>query len=107
MRTSVTILFLAVCLTYLVLSEGRSIRTTRELRCQCLKTVRTPIPSKQILDFKIILKGAHCKNLEVIATIKTGKETSQEVCLDPTAAWVKRRIDREFDSSKTNQPSTK
>ncbi|XP_073511344.1 interleukin-8-like [Phyllobates terribilis] len=109
MRTSMTILFLAVCLTYLVLSEGMSIRRARALRCRCLdkNTVSTPIPQRQILDFKIISKGAHCKNLEVIATVKTSKETSQEVCLDPTAEWVKRRILRELDSSKTNQDSKK
>ncbi|KAM4049755.1 interleukin-8-like [Anomaloglossus baeobatrachus] len=92
--------FLAVCLTYLVLSEGRAIEIAGELRCQCVKTESKPIPLRQILNFAIIPKGAHCRNLEVIATVKTGKETSQEICLEPTAPWVKRIIDKTLDSSK-------
>ncbi|XP_056407859.1 interleukin-8-like [Hyla sarda] len=103
MRTSMNILpFLAVCLTFIVLSEGMSLKRAGELRCQCVKLERTPIPLKQILNFEIIPKGPHCKNLEVIATVKTGKETSQDVCLDPTAPWVKRIIDRILNSAKTS-----
>ncbi|XP_069832855.1 permeability factor 2-like [Dendropsophus ebraccatus] len=107
MRTKMNILpFLAVCLTFIVLSEGMTIKRAGELRCQCVKLERSVIPIKQILNFEIIPKGAHCKNLEVIATVKTGKETSQEICLHPAAPWVKRIIDRILDSSKTSS-STK
>ncbi|XP_075705911.1 permeability factor 2-like [Rhinoderma darwinii] len=106
MRTSVNILpFLAVCLTCIVLSGGMTLKRAGELRCQCIKTERRPIPLKQILNFEIIPKGPHCKHLEVIATVKTGKETSQDICLDTTAPWVKRIIDRTLDSSKTSKPT--
>ncbi|XP_044133435.1 alveolar macrophage chemotactic factor-like [Bufo gargarizans] len=102
MRASMNVLcFLTVCLTYIALSEGMALKRAGELRCQCVKLESTEIPRRQILNFEIILKGPHCKNLEVIATVKTGKSTSQEICLDPTAPWVKRRIDRILDSSKT------
>lgn len=96
---------LAVCLTFAVLSEGMTLQRAGELRCQCVKKERTPIPLRQILNFEMIPKGPHCKHLEIIATVKTGKETSQDVCLDPTAPWVKRIIDRILDSSKTPEAS--
>ncbi|KAG8593385.1 hypothetical protein GDO81_000810 [Engystomops pustulosus] len=103
MKTIMTTLsLLAVCLTYISLSEGMPLKRVGELRCQCVKTERAVIPLKQILNFEIIRKGPHCKHLEVIALIKTRKETSQEVCLDPTAPWVKKIIDRVLDSSKTS-----
>ncbi|KAM3937299.1 interleukin-8-like isoform 2-T2 [Leptodactylus fuscus] len=99
MRTSVNILsFLAICLTYFVLSEGMALKKTGELRCQCVQKERTVIPAKQILNFEIIPKGPNCRHLEVIVTVKTGKETSQDICVDPTAPWVKRIIDRFLDS---------
>ncbi|KAG9465241.1 hypothetical protein GDO78_018625 [Eleutherodactylus coqui] len=65
--TSVNILpFLAVCLSCIVLSEGMTIKRVGELRCQCVKTEHTHIPLRQILNFEIIPKGPHCKNLEVM-----------------------------------------
>ncbi|CAN2388993.1 Intercrine alpha family (small cytokine C-X-C) (chemokine CXC), partial [Pristimantis euphronides] len=98
-RPSRTILpILAVCLAYIVASEGMTIKMTGELRCQCVKTESRRIPIKQILNIEIIPKGPYCKHLEVIATVKTGKETSQAICLDPTAPWVKKFIDRFLNS---------
>ncbi|KFO90396.1 Interleukin-8, partial [Buceros rhinoceros silvestris] len=46
------------------------------------------IPPKAIQDVKLTQSGPHCKNVEVIATLKDGRE----VCLEPTAPWVQRII---------------
>ncbi|KAF4795598.1 hypothetical protein TURU_091655 [Turdus rufiventris] len=66
-------------------SEGRALaRMGTELRCQCIATHSRFIPPKSIQDVKLTQSGPHCKNVEVIATLKDGRE----VCLEPTATWV-------------------
>ncbi|KAJ6660532.1 hypothetical protein lerEdw1_017529 [Lerista edwardsae] len=62
-----------------------SARIGSELRCRCVSTYSQFIPSTQIRDVKLIPSGPHCKDVEVIATLKDDRE----VCLDPAAAWVK------------------
>nr|XP_056713749.1 interleukin-8-like [Euleptes europaea] len=67
-------------------TEGVSLAgMTGELRCQCINTHSKFIPPRNIQDVKLTQSGPHCKNVEVIATLKDGRE----VCLDPTAPWVK------------------
>ncbi|KAG8454225.1 hypothetical protein GDO86_000749 [Hymenochirus boettgeri] len=93
---------LALCLLCSTVVESMSLSRVQELRCFCLKTESTPIHPKHIQNIEVIPKGPHCKNVEVIATLSNGKE----VCLEPTAPWVKRIIDKILASSKTPAPST-
>uniref|UniRef100_A0A8C3HI07 C-X-C motif chemokine n=1 Tax=Chrysemys picta bellii TaxID=8478 RepID=A0A8C3HI07_CHRPI len=60
------------------------------LRCHCLQTVSGLISPKHLLHVEIIPKGPQCGTVEVIATLKT----SQQICLDPEAKWVKMIINR-------------
>ncbi|NXG85585.1 IL8 protein, partial [Stercorarius parasiticus] len=67
------------------LLTGRALaRMGTELRCQCIATHSKFIPPRSIQDVKLTQSGPHCKNVEVIATLKDGRE----VCLEPTATWV-------------------
>uniref|UniRef100_A0A9J8AUZ7 Chemokine interleukin-8-like domain-containing protein n=1 Tax=Cyprinus carpio carpio TaxID=630221 RepID=A0A9J8AUZ7_CYPCA len=54
------------------------------LRCVCTQIHSEPlIPSEKILSLRVIPAGPHCKNEEIIATMK-----EVQVCLDPTKDWV-------------------
>ncbi|NXM63379.1 IL8 protein, partial [Illadopsis cleaveri] len=64
------------------------LRSAIELRCQCINTHSKFIPRKFIRNVNLIPSGPHCKNVEVIVTLTDGRE----VCLDPTAPWVRRGI---------------
>ncbi|NXN40982.1 IL8 protein, partial [Rhinoptilus africanus] len=65
--------------------DGRALaRMGTELRCQCIATHSKFIPPRSIQDVKLTQSGPHCQNVEVIATLKDGRE----VCLEPTATWV-------------------
>ncbi|NWW79447.1 IL8 protein, partial [Climacteris rufus] len=76
---------LALFLISAAVSEGRTLaRMATELRCQCIATHSRLIPPKSIQDVKLTQSGPHCKNVEIIATLKDGRE----VCLEPTAPWV-------------------
>ncbi|NWX46969.1 IL8 protein, partial [Steatornis caripensis] len=80
----------AAVLTLLLISaaaiEAKALpRSAIELRCQCIGTHSKFIHPKLIHNVNLIPSGPHCKNVEVIATLTNGKE----VCLDPTAPWVK------------------
>ncbi|NWI72785.1 IL8 protein, partial [Dryoscopus gambensis] len=76
---------LALFLISTAVSQGRTLaRMATELRCQCIATHSKFIHPKSIQDVKLTQSGPHCKNVEVIATLKDGKE----VCLEPTAPWV-------------------
>ncbi|XP_063797195.1 interleukin-8-like [Pseudophryne corroboree] len=98
MQSRVHILpFLAVCLTFIALSEEMTLTRARELRCQCVKTESRPISHRHFLNIELIPKGPHCKHLEVIGTLKNG----QEICLEPTAPWVKKLIDKYLTEPKT------
>ncbi|XP_023965869.2 alveolar macrophage chemotactic factor-like [Chrysemys picta bellii] len=66
-----------------------------ELRCHCLQTVSGLISPKHLVHVEIIPKGPQCGTVEVIATLKT----SQQICLDPEAKWVKMIINRILRSS--------
>ncbi|XP_030421091.1 alveolar macrophage chemotactic factor-like [Gopherus evgoodei] len=66
-----------------------------ELRCQCLQTVSGLVSPKLLVHVEIIPKGPQCSTVEVIAKLKT----SQQICLDPQAKWVKMIINRILRSS--------
>ncbi|KAM4709329.1 interleukin-8-like [Discoglossus pictus] len=100
METKKNILtFLAVCLTCAVMTEGMSLARVTELRCLCVKTHSSFIHPKHFQTVQLFPKGASCENVEVIVTLKTGSE----VCLEPTAPWVQKIINRIFENSKTKK----
>ncbi|XP_054847728.1 interleukin-8-like [Eublepharis macularius] len=92
-------LFLSLFLFSSTQTEGVSLaRIGGELRCQCVNTHSKFIPPKNIQDVKLTQSGPHCQNVEVIATLKDGRE----VCLEPTAAWVKIIIKAILDKAQGN-----
>ncbi|XP_008572037.1 PREDICTED: alveolar macrophage chemotactic factor-like [Galeopterus variegatus] len=65
----------------------------RELRCVCLTT--TPgVHPKMISNMQVIAAGPQCPKVEVVASLKNGKE----VCLDPEAPVIKKIIQKILDS---------
>ncbi|NXL58468.1 IL8 protein, partial [Chordeiles acutipennis] len=84
------IMTVAAVLTLLLISavgtKGKALpRSAIELRCQCVSTHSKFIHPKFIKNVNLTPSGPHCKNVEVIATLADGRE----VCLEPTAPWVK------------------
>ncbi|XP_068044242.1 interleukin-8-like [Anomalospiza imberbis] len=68
-------------------SEGKALEKTDERgsQCQCISTHSKFIPPKTIQDVRLSRRGPHCKNVEIIATLRDGRE----VCLEPTAPWIR------------------
>ncbi|XP_039397194.1 interleukin-8-like [Mauremys reevesii] len=90
---------LALFLTYAAVSEGMTLaRKGNELQCQCIDLHSKFIPPRSIRDVKLTPSGPHCQNTEIIATLKDGRE----VCLDPTAQWVKIIIKAILDKAQAN-----
>nr|XP_023679872.1 interleukin-8-like [Paramormyrops kingsleyae] len=60
------------------------------LRCTCLKV--TEVVKEPLSDIKVIEKGPHCENNEIIVTLKTqaGDGLPREVCLNPSGKQAKR-----------------
>ncbi|XP_051993599.1 interleukin-8-like [Xyrauchen texanus] len=82
MKFTVAAFTILICMTLLSTTESRSLQ---QLRCNCIKTYSgKPIPIQKIQVLKVIYAGAHCKNMEIIATVK-----ERETCLNPTDIWVK------------------
>nr|XP_040148249.1 C-X-C motif chemokine 5 isoform X2 [Ictidomys tridecemlineatus] len=69
----------------------------RELRCVCLST--TPgIHPKMVTNLQVIAAGPQCPKVEVVASLKNGKE----VCLDPEAPLIKKIIQKILDGGNKN-----
>ncbi|XP_042330681.1 interleukin-8-like [Sceloporus undulatus] len=99
MNTKVIATLLAFFLAFAALTEGASIaRMGSELRCQCINTHSRFIHPRNIKDVKLTQSGPHCKNVEVIATLNDGRE----VCLEPTANWVKVIIKAILEKAQAN-----
>nr|P82535.1 RecName: Full=Alveolar macrophage chemotactic factor; AltName: Full=Neutrophil chemotactic protein; Short=NPC [Oryctolagus cuniculus] len=64
----------------------------RELRCVCLST--TAIHPKMIARLQVIAAGPQCSKVEVVASLKNGKE----ICLDPEAPLIKKAIQKILES---------
>uniref|UniRef100_A0A670ZP79 C-X-C motif chemokine ligand 8 n=1 Tax=Pseudonaja textilis TaxID=8673 RepID=A0A670ZP79_PSETE len=92
MDSKAVVAFLALVLVSATLTKGRQTSLARvglELRCQCIETYSNPSFYKHIASVNLINSGPHCSNIQVIATLKDGRQ----VCLDPTAPWVKKFIE--------------
>nr|QZL14031.1 interleukin 8 [Atractosteus tropicus] len=84
MSGKLSVSVLIMCLALATLLEAKSVPT--ELRCQCIgKKESRFIHPKRIENLELFPSGPHCKNAEIIATLKTGKR----ICVEPTAPWVK------------------
>ncbi|XP_076869189.1 interleukin-8 [Brachyhypopomus gauderio] len=85
------IMFLAVFLAFFTLSEGMSLRGLGvEPRCRCSGTESRRI-GKLIESIELFPPNPHCRDTEIIATLKNSK---QEICLDITAPWVMKIIEK-------------
>ncbi|NWU35866.1 IL8 protein, partial [Hylia prasina] len=78
---------LVLCLVSMAGSEGKVLKRTDERgsQCQCISTHSKFILPKAIQDVRLSQRGPHCKNMEIIATLKDGRE----VCVEPTAPWIR------------------
>nr|XP_030128109.3 interleukin-8-like [Taeniopygia guttata] len=67
-------------------SEGKALEKTAERgsQCQCISTHSKFIPPKTVQDVRLSRRGPHCKNVEIIAVLRDGRE----VCVEPTAPWI-------------------
>ncbi|KAL7841009.1 hypothetical protein SRHO_G00247000 [Serrasalmus rhombeus] len=84
---------MGVCLLLAVftLTEGMSIPGLGvEPRCRCSGTESKRI-GRLIESVELFPPNPHCKETEIIATLKN---TGQEICLDTTAPWVIKVIER-------------
>ncbi|XP_052417967.1 interleukin-8 isoform X2 [Carassius gibelio] len=82
MKFSASAFMLLICTAALLsTTEGRP--KPMILRCQCIKTHSEPIPIDKITTLRVIPAGPHCKNEEIIATMKKGT-----TCLNPAKDWV-------------------
>ncbi|XP_008057706.1 platelet basic protein [Carlito syrichta] len=63
-----------------------------ELRCMCVKTISGMHP-RNIQSLQVIRAGAHCNKVEVIATLKDGRE----VCLDPESPGIKKIVQKKLE----------
>ncbi|KAL7841011.1 hypothetical protein SRHO_G00247020 [Serrasalmus rhombeus] len=77
-----------VCLllTVFALTEGMGV----EPRCRC-NTFESKRISKLIESVELFPPNLHCQETEIIATLKN---TGQQICLDTTAPWVKKVIEK-------------
>ncbi|XP_071411149.1 interleukin-8-like [Pithys albifrons albifrons] len=64
-------------------SEGKALEKSKDRgsQCQCISTHSKFIPPKMVQDVRITQRGPHCKNVEIIAWLRDGRE----VCVEPTA----------------------
>uniref|UniRef100_A0A8D0GV60 C-X-C motif chemokine n=1 Tax=Sphenodon punctatus TaxID=8508 RepID=A0A8D0GV60_SPHPU len=105
MNCKFAVTILAIFLLCAALSEGMTLtpltKMGSELRCQCISTLSEFIPPRNLQEVKLIQSGPHCPNVEVIVTLKDGRE----VCLDPTAPWVKMIIKSLVSQTQANSDS--
>ncbi|XP_076150080.1 alveolar macrophage chemotactic factor-like [Alosa pseudoharengus] len=80
---------LTVLVACLVITDGMSLQGAGvEPRCRCIGTESRHI-GKLIARVEMFSPSPHCKDTEVIATLK---DSGKEICLDPSAPWVKKVI---------------
>uniref|UniRef100_A0A8C4S889 Interleukin-8-like n=1 Tax=Erpetoichthys calabaricus TaxID=27687 RepID=A0A8C4S889_ERPCA len=96
LRVAECIVMMNVCFKlYVIKSSFSCVHAGFELRCQCIKKESRFIHPKRLLNVELFPSGPHCKDAEVIATLKTG----EKICLEPTAPWVKIIIKKILESS--------
>ncbi|XP_010015103.1 PREDICTED: interleukin-8-like [Nestor notabilis] len=78
---------LVLYLVFMVGSEGKALEKTegKSFHCLCDNTHAKFIPPKAIQNVRLNQRGPRCQNLEIIATLRSGRL----VCLEPSASWVR------------------
>ncbi|XP_065521240.1 interleukin-8-like [Lathamus discolor] len=73
-------------LVFMVGSEGKAMAKAdgKSFQCLCDSTRSKFIPPKAIQNVRLNQRGPHCQNVEIIATLRSGRP----VCLEPSASWV-------------------
>ncbi|XP_053317605.1 interleukin-8-like [Spea bombifrons] len=95
-RITAILAFILLCST---VSQAMSLmKSASQLRCQCITTHSAFISPRLFEKVELIPSGPHCKNVELIITLKTG----ETVCVNPSAPWVEKIIERILQS-KQNQ----
>ncbi|XP_029114880.1 interleukin-8-like [Scleropages formosus] len=80
-----------VLLAALSIVEGMGVRGIgMEPRCRCIKTESRRIGS-YIQKVELFPPSPQCEDTEIIATMK---RSGREICLEPTAPWVKKVIEK-------------
>ncbi|XP_063076420.1 interleukin-8-like isoform X2 [Engraulis encrasicolus] len=91
MNQMVFVVLTVVFATMTELSLGASLGGLGvEPRCRCIGTESRRI-GKLIESVALFPPTPHCEDTEIIATLKS---TGQEICLDTTAPWVKKVIEK-------------
>ncbi|XP_014049023.1 permeability factor 2-like [Salmo salar] len=86
-----------VLLALLTITEGMSLRGVgADLRCRCIETESRRI-GKLIKKVEMFPPSSHCRDTEIIATLSN---SGQEICLDASAPWVKRVIEKMLANNK-------
>lgn len=83
-----------------LVSAGPVSAVLTELRCTCLHFTPRVNP-KMIGKLQVFPVGPQCSRVEVIASLKNGKQ----VCLDPEAPFLKKSIQKILDSGKQEKLS--
>ncbi|XP_069832857.1 interleukin-8-like [Dendropsophus ebraccatus] len=92
----------SIFLLFTTITEGMSLaRSVSELRCQCINVARPEKPIKGMKSLELIPSGPHCKNTEVIITLKNGSS----VCVDPSTPWLEKIIKNQLE--RQNNEETK
>ncbi|XP_025898324.1 interleukin-8-like [Nothoprocta perdicaria] len=81
-RKIVAVAFLLALVSVAVSEENTGLKDSK---CQCISNLSHFIRPKYIKSIQLIESGPHCNNVEIIATLKGGRE----VCLEPAAPWVR------------------
>ncbi|KAF4088965.1 hypothetical protein AMELA_G00060740 [Ameiurus melas] len=84
--SALAITFLACAL--LSMTEGLLIQP----RCRCTKMEGKEIHDQRIVKMEIFQPGPHCRNTEIIATVKFRKEF--KLCVNPNDPWVQKALKR-------------
>ncbi|KAG9261719.1 C-X-C motif chemokine 13 [Astyanax mexicanus] len=70
-------------------------------QCRCVNTSRSPMSSQHCKSLQIFPPTAHCRNTEILITLKNGNT----VCVDPEVDWIKRIIEKVLKRSKRRAES--
>ncbi|XP_026123200.1 interleukin-8 [Carassius auratus] len=91
MHCKIFLVSVIVFLGFLTIGEGMSLRGLGiDPRCRCIETESRRI-GKHIESVELFPPSPHCKDTEIIATLKESKKV---ICLDPKAPWVKKVIEK-------------
>ncbi|XP_041032624.1 interleukin-8-like [Carcharodon carcharias] len=91
MNSKVTLFTLTLIVLYVASTEAALVGTTgMSLHCQCIKTTSKFIHPKAMENIAIIPSSPHCENVEISATL----QNTNQFCLNPESAWVKKIINK-------------